>query len=99
MSEVPLYLGSDLCDYKAARRGNWLTKPFRKHIIVVFRLNPFSHAIGSVFEVAWRQIRGSSLFENTDLTQMCSGSEAGSYLRLIDLAYRSTLGLRVIKQK
>jgi len=30
---------------------------------------------------------------------MCSGSEAGSYLRLIDFAYHSTLGLRVIKMK
>ena len=29
----------------------------------------------------------------------CSGSEAGSYLRLIDLVYHSTLGLRVIKKK
>jgi len=29
---------------------------------------------------------------------MCSGSEAGSYLRLIDF-YHSTLGLRVIKKK
>jgi len=30
---------------------------------------------------------------------MCSGSEAGSYLRLIDFAYHSTLGLRVIKRE
>ena len=30
---------------------------------------------------------------------MCSGSEAGSYLRLKDLLYHSTLGLRVIKKK
>jgi len=30
---------------------------------------------------------------------MCSGSEAGSYLRLIDLVYHSTLGLRVIKKE
>jgi len=30
---------------------------------------------------------------------MCSGSEAGSYLRLIDFMYHSTLGLRVIKKK
>ena len=29
---------------------------------------------------------------------MCSGSEAGSYLRLIDFVYLSTLGLRVIKK-
>jgi len=30
---------------------------------------------------------------------MCSGTEAGSYLRLIDFVYHSTLGLRVIKKK
>jgi len=30
---------------------------------------------------------------------MCSGSEAGSYLRRIDLVYHSTLGVRVIKKK
>jgi len=30
---------------------------------------------------------------------MCSGSGAGSYLRLIDFLYHSTLGLRVIKKK
>ena len=29
---------------------------------------------------------------------MCSASEAGSYLRLIDFVYHSTLGLRVIKK-
>jgi len=31
--------------------------------------------------------------------QLCSGSESGSYLRLIDFVYDSTLGLRVIKKK
>jgi len=30
---------------------------------------------------------------------MCSGFEAGSYLRLIDFVYHSTLGLRVINKK
>jgi len=30
---------------------------------------------------------------------MRSGSEAGSYLRLIDFLYHSTLGVRVIKKK
>jgi len=30
---------------------------------------------------------------------MCSGSEAGSYLRLINFVYHSTLGLRVIKKR
>ena len=32
-------------------------------------------------------------------TDMCSGSEAGSYLRLIDFVYHSTLSLRVIEKK
>ena len=31
--------------------------------------------------------------------EMCSGSEAGSYLRLVDFVYHSTLGLRVIKKE
>ena len=30
---------------------------------------------------------------------MCSGSEAGSYLTLIDLVYHPTPGFRVIKKK
>jgi len=30
---------------------------------------------------------------------MCSGSEAGSYLRLIDFVYHSTLGLREKQKK
>ena len=33
------------------------------------------------------------------LTEMCSDSEAGSYLRRIDYVYHSTLGLRVIMKK
>ena len=36
---------------------------------------------------------------NNYLSEMCSGSEAVSYLRLIDFAHHSTLGLRVIKKK
>ena len=36
---------------------------------------------------------------NNCFTDMCSGSEAGSCLRLIDFVYHSTLGLRVIKEK
>ena len=40
-----------------------------------------------------------SQFENNYFTEMCSGSEAGSYLRPIDFVYHSTLGLRVIKKK
>ena len=32
-------------------------------------------------------------------TEMCSGSEAGSYFRLKDFVYHSRLGLRVIEKK
>jgi len=35
----------------------------------------------------------------SDFTELCSGSEAGSYVWLIDFLYHSTLGLRVIKKK
>ena len=38
-------------------------------------------------------------FENNYFTEMCSGSEAGSYLRRMDFVYHSTLGLRVIRKK
>ena len=38
-------------------------------------------------------------FENNYFTEMSSSSNAGSYLRLIDFAYHSTLGLRVLKKR
>jgi len=41
----------------------------------------------------------SSQFENIYFTEMCSGSEAGSYLRLVDFVCHSTLGLGEIKKK
>ena len=41
----------------------------------------------------------SDSFENNYPTEMCSGSEAGSYLGLIDLVYHSTIGLRVKTKK
>jgi len=43
--------------------------------------------------------RYSSQFENNYFTEMCSGSEAGSYVRLIDFVYHATLGLRAIKKR
>jgi len=43
--------------------------------------------------------RCSALVWGAAFAEMCSGSEAGSYLRLIDFVYHSTLGLRVIKKK
>jgi len=41
----------------------------------------------------------ASSFENNHFTEMYSGSEVGSYLRIIDFVYHSTLGLRIIKKK
>jgi len=38
-----------------------------------------------------------SQFVNNYFTEMCSGSEAGSYVRLIEIVHHSTLVLRVIK--
>ena len=37
-------------------------------------------------------------YKNNYSTVMCSGSEEGSYLRLIDFVYHSTLGLREMKK-
>ena len=42
---------------------------------------------------------GVELFKNNYFTEMYSGSEAGSYLRLVDFVYHSTLGLRVRKKE
>ena len=42
---------------------------------------------------------GDSHPANNYFTEMCSGSEAVSYLRIIDFVYHSTLGLRVIQHE
>ena len=41
----------------------------------------------------------TSQFEYNCFTEMCSGPEAGSRLRLIDFVHHSILGLRVIKRE
>jgi len=41
----------------------------------------------------------SSQFENNNFAEMCNSSEAGSYLRLTDSVYHSTVGLRAVKKK
>jgi len=43
--------------------------------------------------------RYSSQIKSNYFAELCSGSEAGSYSRLIAFVYYSTLGLRVIKKK
>ena len=53
-----------------------------------------------VFEYRTVEYEGFVTFDRrVVVTEMCSGSEAGSYLRLIDFVYHSTLGLRVMKKK
>ena len=44
-----------------------------------------------------RAVRDPDIRERA-LAEMCSGSEAGSYLRLIDFVYHPTLVLRVLKK-
>ena len=52
------------------------------------------------YKMVQRNTRGiSSTRSNNYFTEMWSGSEAGSYSRLIDFVHHSTLGLRVIKKK
>ena len=43
--------------------------------------------------------QASSQFENNYFTETCSGSEAGSYSRLIDCVYHSNLGVGVIERE
>jgi len=47
----------------------------------------------------FRFLSSATVSEPHYFTEMCSGSEAGTYLRLIDVVYHSTPGLRVIKKK
>ena len=41
----------------------------------------------------------ASVFRTLEAAEICSGSEASSYLRLKDFVYHSTLGLKVIKKR
>ena len=55
---------------------------------------------GSFVPTSLESVTGSVVSgQNQYFTEMCSGSEAGSYSRLIDFVYHSTLRLRVIKRK
>ena len=57
----------------------------------MFRVKSLSARVGTSAAASWR---------NADTTpRMRGGSEEGSYSRLIDFLYHSTLGLRVIKKK
>ena len=52
---------------------------------------------GLVFKAHWLCV--SRMGENNLFTEMCRGFEAGSYLRIIDFVYHSTLGSRVKMKK
>ena len=92
MSEVPLYIvssslpGPVVPSFRAL--SGRLKFTARRHKFNQDSLSPL-RAGGTL----------SSQFKNNYFTEMCSGSEAGSYSRLINCVYHSTLGLRVIKKK
>jgi len=77
----------------------------RRGIVGGLRVCGFN--LGSLFRVSTLAscsnlglgLREQPAFENNYFTEMCSGSEAGSYLRRIDCVYHSTLGFKVIKKK
>ena len=78
-------------------------KQFIKGVIFSVSGNRGAGEFGSNKSKALKRPRnpgGSSNDGGTNnYTEMCSGSEAGSYLRRIDFVYHSTLGVRVIKKK
>ena len=83
MSEVPLYLCLGLF-----RRTNMVGP------------GSVPHQSGRTLTVTAHPLEnGVAANPSGAAPEMCSGSEAGSYLRLIDFACHSTLGLRVIKKK
>ena len=43
--------------------------------------------------------RRATILQDLHVLELCCGSEAGWYLRLVDFVYHSTLGVRVIKKK
>ena len=49
--------------------------------------------------LSWRPARTRAGLRALRGAEMCSGSEAGSYVRLVDFVYHSKLGLSVIKKK
>ena len=74
--------------------------------VVVVRIDrPAFSPAGALHGVQVRRLlqqvepRYSSQLVNNHFTEICSGSEAGSYLRRMDFVYHSTLGLRVIKKR
>ena len=56
---------------------------------------PWRHGVG----VDTRTPNTATCMPSNYFTEMCSGSEASSYLRLIDFVYDSNLGLREIQKK
>ena len=60
-------------------------------------VNPRAHTLHNSANLIGALVRTAR--DHNYFTEMCSGSEAGSYLRLIDFVYHSTLGLRVKKKK
>ena len=109
--EVPLSCEYGTCKTFTARFWPWL-EPFSGNMGGVgpsfWREAPYDSMSGpgcipgigpcSTYGPSFR-FHGSGFgVQNNYFTEMCSGFEAGSYFRLIDFVYHSTLGLRVIKE-
>jgi len=52
----------------------------------------------SIESLVWSIFARHRTVANNYSTEMCSGSEAGSYVRLMDAVYHLTLGLKVKKK-
>ena len=90
MGEVPLY--------RPVIKGNFPPRNYRQGLMCCKFCHVTPYRCGS------RRRRsspsgGERTFEKNHFTEMCSGSEAGSYERLMDFVYHSSLGLRVIQKK
>ena len=94
-------------DYRSRLEWQWQNLALRNGIVTFPMTQCWGFPTRRIFP-AWI-LKTASLhsrifrFPNTGLpnnfTEMCIGSEAGSYLRRMDFVYHSTLGLRVIKKK
>jgi len=85
-------------------RGGLVSKAHRLCILLNSRLESNKEEEeGSGVDETWafsaRRVPQMSIPLLSQRAKLCSGSEAGSYLRLIDFSYHSTLGLRVMKKK
>jgi len=91
MSEVTLYCLCPIPQSSTLHAPARVTPPLCPHLSSICNIQDV--------EVVHHAKRRDASDDAESFTEMCSGSEAGSYSRLIDCVYHLTLGLRVIKKK